>query len=303
MRQPKIWGDAGHGGSDSGAVSFGLVEKTINLTMAIACKSELERHSVQVGMSRTTDVFVDLEERCQMANAWGADYFISFHNNAGGGDGMEIIHSIYHGAGDVLANTIAATVQAETGQNLRRVFSQQGQHGDYFCVIRDTKMPAIIVEGAFLDNDKDNDAIDTIAKQVKFGIAYAHGILNFLGIAIKPFGTTIPAGNTTTGTQDIRDLQALLNNAGISDKDGHRLTVDGVAGDLTLSALAKVLIRRGMTNVFIGWIQHKLNVTVDNTYGVAPYHETYDAICKFQKQQGLTVDGIVGINTWTRLVR
>lgn len=185
----KVWIDAGHGGADPGAAAFGLIEKLINLIMAIACKIELERHGVLVGMSRLNDATLSLAQRTDLANKFLADYFVSMHNNGGGGDRGEVIHSVIGGKGLQLAIKISERIKAETGQTVVKIYSRPATKNpdkDYYSVIANTKMPAVITEGAFLDHDLDNDAVDTVTEQKAFGVAIAHGILNQLGVAIKP---------------------------------------------------------------------------------------------------------------------
>lgn len=97
-------------------------------------------------------------------------------------------------------------------------------------------------------------------------------------------------------------LQHVLNELGYTDEDGNRLVEDGWIGEHTLAALRKAIVRRGDKNKLVGWIQEQLGIKVDNSYGKAPFHETYGAICNFQKARGLKVDGIVGINTWLKLI-
>lgn len=184
----KVWIDDGHGGSDPGAVALGLVEKSINLVMSLSCKAELERHGVLIGMTRLNDTTVSLSQRATLANIWGAHYLVSIHNNAGGGDRGEVIHSVGGGKGLELANKIALRIKAETGQTVVKIYSKPSTNNprkDYYAMIANTRMPAVIVEGAFLDNDLDNNAIDTVAEQQGFGVAIARGILNQLGVAIK----------------------------------------------------------------------------------------------------------------------
>lgn len=237
MRIFRVWLDAGHGKTDPGAGAFGLIEKLINLVMAIACKIELERHGVVVGMSRTIDATLSLTQRTTLANKWAADYFVSIHNNAGGGDRGEVIHSVNKGKGLELANKIATRIKAETGQTVVKVYSRPSTHSakkDYYSVIANTRMPAVIVEGAFLDNDLDNNAIDTVAEQKNFGVAIAHGILNQLGIAIKSSAKPIivapvkktfiaPANNLIPPTGD---NITLLNGGGWIERaaDGRIIT-------------------------------------------------------------------------------
>lgn len=85
----KVWIDAGHGGRDPGAVGNGIQEKDIALTVSLGIKQRLEAgyQHVQVLLSRSTDIFLELRDRTTMANRAGADILISIHCNAGGGQG------------------------------------------------------------------------------------------------------------------------------------------------------------------------------------------------------------------------
>ena len=74
--------DAGHGGRDSGAVGFGYYEKTANLDIALRVKGKLEASGFSVAMSRTDDSTRTLDDVVNLANASGADLFVSIHNNA-----------------------------------------------------------------------------------------------------------------------------------------------------------------------------------------------------------------------------
>lgn len=176
---PKVFLSAGHGGSDPGAVANGLYEKTINLNALIACQSELVRHGVTVTCSRTTDTNDPVSQEVKEANASGADVAVSFHANAGGGDGFE---SFYHSTsqnGKKLATLCEKHVKA-LGQNSRGIKS-----GDKLYFIKNTKMTAVLVESFFVDNKNDKLIGDTVAEQKAFGIAYAKAILEYLGINHK----------------------------------------------------------------------------------------------------------------------
>jgi N-acetylmuramoyl-L-alanine amidase len=75
--------DAGHGGTDTGAVSSrGLKEKRVVLDVARKVKKLLEARGLEVVMTRNSDVFIPLSERTQLANKQGADFFVSIHANA-----------------------------------------------------------------------------------------------------------------------------------------------------------------------------------------------------------------------------
>lgn len=176
----KVFIGVGHGGSDSGAVGY-IVEKEANLVMALACRDYLTAHGVEVRMSRTKDEEDPINEEVRECNAYNPDLAIDVHNNSGGGDGFEVFHTIHGGTGKVLAQNIEKQV-IKIGQNSRGCKTRQGQRGDYYAFVRDTKCPAVICEGVFVDNKADAAQADTKAEQQAFGVAYAKGILDTLGI-------------------------------------------------------------------------------------------------------------------------
>lgn len=179
----KIFINAGHGGNDSGAVKF-VKEKDVNLIMAKACRDYLIARGVDAYMSQadlndesqsSTDVLTEIKK-------FNPDYAIDIHNNAGGGKGFEIYCGV-SGLGTALAKKIESEVK-KIGQNSRGVKTKKNSNGkDYYYFIRQTSCPAVICEGAFVDNKADAQMIDTDAKCIKFGEAYAKGILKTLNIA------------------------------------------------------------------------------------------------------------------------
>ena len=181
MGKKKVFIGVGHGGNDPGAVGY-LVEKDINLTMATACRDFLTAYGVDVCMSRTKDENDTVNDEVRECNAYGPDLAIDVHNNSGGGDGFEVFHTIHGGTGKTLAQNIEKHVKA-MGQNIRGVKTRQGTSGDYYAFIRETVAPAVIVEGVFVDTKADAAQADTLAEQQAFGVAYAKGILDTLGLA------------------------------------------------------------------------------------------------------------------------
>ena len=87
----KVFIDPGHGDTDPGSVGNGLREKDLTLSIATRIKDILliEYNNVYVKMSRTQDTYPSLNDRTNAANAWGADFYLSIHINAGGGTGYE----------------------------------------------------------------------------------------------------------------------------------------------------------------------------------------------------------------------
>lgn len=187
----KVFISAGHGGSDPGAVANGFKEKDLNLAIALACNDELIRHGVNVKMSRYKDEDDGTNESVAECNAFAPDYALDIHNNAGGGDGIEIFHHYGGGKGKTLAQNVLDAVVA-IGQNSRGLKTRTNQYGkDYYGFIRSTSAPAIIVECAFVDNKKDIQIIDTAAEQKAMGIAIAKGVLKTLGITYKKEETKV----------------------------------------------------------------------------------------------------------------
>lgn len=178
----KIFISAGHGGSDPGAVANNLIEKNLNLVVSLKLKELLLSVGFEVMMVREDDSFVSLSDRAAMSNGWGADLYIAIHHNAGGGDGAEVIHSIYHGTGYEVAHFIAQEFES-SGQNIRNIYAREGAHGDYYAEIREPIAPAIITEYAFLDS-KDCEAVDTIEELHTEAYAIFKGICTCFGIAI-----------------------------------------------------------------------------------------------------------------------
>lgn len=181
----KVFIGVGHGGSDPGAAANGLKEKNLNLAIALACQEELARHGVLTKMSRKKDENDTLSEEIKECNAYKPDLAVDIHNNAGGGDGAEVLHTINGGTGKTLAKNILDEI-VKIGQNSRGTKTKKNSSGkDYFGFIRQTTCPAVIVECAFVDNKNDVKIIDTKAEQTAMGVAIAKGILKTLKIAYK----------------------------------------------------------------------------------------------------------------------
>lgn len=190
----KVFLSAGHGGSDPGAVSNGLIEKDINLNALLACKDELERHGVVVVCSRTNDENDPVGQEVKEANASGADIAVSFHANAGGGDGFEVFYHSKSSKGKKLAQLCEKYVKT-IGQNSRGV-----KTGDHLYFVKKTSMTAVLVESFFVDNATDRQIGDTVAEQKTFGVMYAKAILEYLGIVHTTSTSTTSTPTTSAST-------------------------------------------------------------------------------------------------------
>ena len=206
MMTKRVFIGGGHGGKDPGALKY-IKEADANLQMALGLKAELERHGIIVGVSRLKDEDDPLTEEIKEANAFAPDVAVECHNNAGGGDGFEVYHQTngYATKSIKLAQCIEARVVA-SGQKSRGVKTRlNGSGTDYFGWCRQVKAPAVLCEGFFVDNATDSRDYNTAAKQQAFGRVYAWGVLDYLGIAIKP-QVDKPAGKPVEQPQADKNL-------------------------------------------------------------------------------------------------
>jgi N-acetylmuramoyl-L-alanine amidase len=190
----KVYIGVGHGGSDPGAVANGIKEKDLTLDISKALRDYLARNGVETRISRETDKDVSINWRVNEANKWRADLFVEVHINAGGGDGAEVYHTRFGGRGKTLAQNILNAI-CKLGQQSRGTKTKVEDGSDYFGVIRETNMPAVLVECAFIDT-KDVWLVDTHAERVQMGEAIGRGVLKTLGrketSVTKPATTTKP---------------------------------------------------------------------------------------------------------------
>jgi N-acetylmuramoyl-L-alanine amidase len=187
----KVFIGVGHGGRDPGAVANNIKEKDLNLSIALACKDMLERHGVQVKMSRTKDENDTLSEDIRECNAFTPDLAIDIHCNAGGGDGAEVFYHYGGGKSKTLAENILGEI-VKVGQNSRGAKIRKNSNGkDYYGFIRETSCPAVIVECAFVDNASDLKILATESQRKSMGEAIAKGVLKSLGIELQVEKSTL----------------------------------------------------------------------------------------------------------------
>ena len=146
--------DAGHGGSDPGAVYKGRQEKDDTLKLTLAVGKILEDNGIDVVYTRTEDFYQTPFEKASLANEAGADYFISFHRNSSPEDnqyqGVEVL--LYDKKG--LKYDMAENILGALGELGFREIGVKERPG--LVVLRRTRMPALLVETGFLNSDPDN---------------------------------------------------------------------------------------------------------------------------------------------------
>ena len=157
----KVVLDSGHGGTDSGTVANGIVEKDYNLKISDYIHKRLDEMGVPNKMTRTSDVTLTPSERPKKVQSFygnGSDVIVvSNHINAGGGDGAEVIYALRNN--DTFAKKIAKEFE-NAGQNVRKYYQRRlpsNPAKDYYYIMRDTpNNETVIVEYGFADSDGDD---------------------------------------------------------------------------------------------------------------------------------------------------
>ncbi|MCJ8014305.1 N-acetylmuramoyl-L-alanine amidase family protein [Paenibacillus sp. KQZ6P-2] len=171
--------DAGHGGKDPGTTGItGKREKDFTLSMALKVQKLLKQDpNIDVVLTRSNDTFVELSERAKIANDLKADVFVSIHANSAGSSAATGTETYYQrDASKALANTMHKYLVQATGLPDRGV-----RYGN-FHVIRETKMPAVLLEVGYLSNKNDEAALFSDSFQQRVAQGIANGIKDYLGV-------------------------------------------------------------------------------------------------------------------------
>ncbi len=322
--------DIGHNcPPDSGAEGIKSENKlTMEVGTKVIAKLESLGHTViacKPNSARTVNQ--SLGSRCEKANSNRVDIFVSIHFNAfnGQANGTEVF-AISDAGKKVAQNVLNEIVKLG-------FFNRGVKSGSHLYVLRRTNMPGILIEGCFIDSAKDMQIYD--------GEAMANAIVAGLTGKVAPTSgnpTTsvpIPVPNAPVNTvideegnkdKSILRLQQALNRLKITDKNNQPLVEDnnmgavtssatekfqrivgvlptGIAGNTTWDAINQVLAKRVVqgthtSGVIIRYLQYRVGADPDGIYGP----NTEAAIKKFQQQNGLTADGIVGAMSWQKLI-
>lgn len=178
--------DPGHGGDDFGTRSDSKPkyhEKSLNLTTALLLNDYLKKMGYQTLMTRTKDEFISLQKRAEIANDRQADLFVSIHYNSAPAKQADGIEVFYYKSSENKARTSSSKQLAiQVLNQLIKVTEakSRGVKHENFAVIRETKMPAILIEGGFLTNEDEMEKIKSpsYVKTIAWGIAT--GIQSYL---------------------------------------------------------------------------------------------------------------------------
>ncbi|MEN6305980.1 MAG: N-acetylmuramoyl-L-alanine amidase [Armatimonadia bacterium] len=184
--------DAGHGGKDSGARGRKLMEKDVNLDVARRTAQRLALMDAKPYLTRDSDVFIDLYARPRMTNQLPADLFVSVHCNAGSrrdqGAGTQTYFC--HPQSKNLATIMQDSLAPLLGREDDGVFKAR------FCVIRETKIPAVLVELLFIDNLTEENLLSQSSIRDKAALGISEGIRRYYegSKSLRPALLTEPSG-------------------------------------------------------------------------------------------------------------
>ncbi|MEL6249549.1 MAG: DUF3747 domain-containing protein [Cyanobacteria bacterium J06627_15] len=169
--------DPGHGGRDPGAIGIGgLREKDINITISRRVQDQLEAAGIQVVMTRTNDSAVSLQGRVDLAERANATVFVSIHANAISLSRPEVngLETYYYSSGLTLARTIHNRIL----QNVS--MADRGVRRARFYVLRNTSMPAVLVETGFVTGRDDAARFRNPAAVQEIADSIAQGIIDYV---------------------------------------------------------------------------------------------------------------------------
>lgn len=269
-----------------------------------------------------------LGSRCDKANSNRVDFFVSIHFNAfnGKANGSEVF---------AISDSGRKVAQKVLDEIVKLGFFNRGvKSGSHLYVLRRTNMPGILIECCFIDSAKDMQIYDgeAMANAIVAGLT---GKVTNTPVNPVPNVPENPVPNLPANPvldqgsnkdQSILRLQQSLNRLKITDKNNRPLTEDnsmgpatssatekfqrivgvlatGIAGNTTWNAINQILAKRVIqgthaSGVIIRYLQYRVGADPDGIYGP----KTEAAIKKFQQQNGLTADGIIGAMTWQKLI-
>lgn len=176
----KIFLDPGHGGSDTGWIdeTTGLKESDVNLNIALLLEDMLNRRGHTVRLTRETDANVTLKYRTQTANEWNANYYISIHCGSADNITLNGADALIFKRGlcaEGLASSVLRQLLLQTGLKNRGIQTRSS-----LCVLRLTKMTAIVVEPAFISNPREAALLSDLKFKRRCAQGIADGFTDFI---------------------------------------------------------------------------------------------------------------------------
>ncbi len=299
----KIGIDAGHGINTAGkrcAKEFDVNETRewiLNSRVATKVCNLLKEYGVETLRldDITGNIDIGLNTRVRNANSANVDFVLSIHHNAGGGTGIETFvynQACLNGKSGEIARVLQGKLVEKTGVRDRGVKTAN------FAIIRDTKMPACLVECGFMDNANDTPRILTEEYSNIVANALVEAIIEYFGLD-KQEGQTVvenPTVQSYTYKEFVGDVQRACG-----------AKVDGIAGKETLSKTVTVSTTKNRKHAVVKTLQRYLNAlgfdcgAVDGIAG-----KLFDnAVKSYQRANSCVCDGEITARnkTWKKLLR
>ena len=173
--------DAGHGGSDSGAVGNGVIEKNVALNAVLSIGELLKKQGFDVIYTRNSDVYVNLNERCRIANFKNVDLFISVHINSATNTNAKGTETLCYSK-----NKFAEIVQKNLISVLKTNDRGLKERKD-LAVLNGTKMTAVLLELGFLSNKDEANLIKSSLFIDNVTTAVVKSVCLYFGVTFKGY--------------------------------------------------------------------------------------------------------------------
>ncbi len=182
----KIYISPGHGGIYPGTSGNGRVEKHVNLEMALLVREYLQDYACEVTLARETDATKVIAERTKEANRLEADLVVDLHFNGFGDTSARGFETFVHTSVPKVSQTenIRKAIHNKIYSVLQGKTPDRGMKTANFQILRETKMPVVLIEYLFLTNEQDSRLIpklkEDLAKATAAGIAEGFKIENVI---------------------------------------------------------------------------------------------------------------------------
>ena len=280
--------DAGHGGSDPGAVSGSLKESDFNLEAALYMYNRFNELGVPVVITRDTDRTLTRSERLNTMKSFGTDsnvIILSNHINAGGGEGAEIVYPLR--SDEELAKNILDEI-GNAGQIKRKVYQRvlpENPSQDYYYIMRETPdATALLIEYGFIDNP--NDVVKLQNNITDYAEAVVKAVSNYIGVKyVSPSGEVIDSNTYIVRKGDTLYSISRMFNMSVNElKRLNNLTNDNLS-------IGQVLLINSDNNSSDNNLNDSLYTVVlgDNLYSIA-------------NKYGVSVVDIINLNNLTSTV-